>query len=213
MKRLFAIGFIVCYLWVLTLGFLSHTLGYGKHAHPLMYYIVWDMFCGWNAYANQYHIVAEGESGTYYDATNSPWGDVYPHGDLERLHYDTLTVNAKKVALNYIRQTAHEPIRRIILVEEYWAKKHDFPDYLWKRRYDEPKEKYSYFNKRLEFDPDGMVLAEYPGWFQRQSSESIYSNPRLLAEMRKNRPASGSFVVNQGGGGSSSPSVSYPNGN
>lgn len=216
MKRLFAITFIAGYLWILAIGFCSHTFGYGTGSHPLMYYIVWDMFCGWNAYANQYHVVAQGVSGKYYDASRSPWGDLYPHGDVERLNYDTLTVNAKTVALNYIRQTAHEPIARIILVEEYWPKKYDFPDYLWKYRYDSPKVRHSYFNKRLEFDPDGQVLREYPSWFSRQGYNAVYDNPRLLADMRKNHPA---FLVGQGSG-NASPSLpsnfsptSFPNGN
>lgn len=218
MKRLFAITFIVGYLTVLAAGVVSHTLEYGKRAHPAMYYVVWDMFCGWNAYANQYRVVAQGESGKYYDASRSPWGDLYPHGDVERLNYDTLMVNAKTVALNYIRQTAHEPIVRVILVEEYWPKKYDFPDYLWNRRYDAPKERHSYFNKCVEFDMDGTVLREYPSWYSRQGYQSIYDNPRLLAEMRKSHQANSTFIVSGGGDfstpiRSSSNSPAYPSGN
>ncbi|MCA9091937.1 MAG: hypothetical protein KDA68_00495 [Planctomycetaceae bacterium] len=210
MKRLFAIAFIVSYLSILTVGFLSHTFGYGTASHPSMYYIVWDMFCGWNAYANQFRVVAEGESGKYYDVSSSPWGDIYPHGKVERMNYDTFSFNAKKVALNYIRHTAHEPITRVILVEEYWAKKYDFPDYLWKIRYDDPKERYSYFNKRIEFDTAGNNLKEYPGWFQKQGYDSVYNNPRLLADMRANRPANISFVASEG---KSPTEIPIPNGN
>lgn len=210
LKRLFAVTFIVGYLSILSIGFMSHTFGYGTGSHPLMYFIVWDMFCGWNAYANQYRVVAEGESGKYYDVSNSPWGDIYPHGKVERMNYDTFFFNAKKVALNYIRQTEHEPITRLFLIEEYWPKKYDFPDYLWKMRYDEPKERHSYFNKRIEFDTEGNVLREYPGWFQKQGYDAVYSNPRLLTDMRSNRPANMSYFVPAG---TSTSSIPVPNGN
>ncbi len=77
-------------------------------------------------------------------------------------------------------------------------------------RYDEPKERHSYFNKRIEFDTEGNVLREYPGWFQKQGYDAVYSNPRLLTDMRSNRPANMSYFVPAG---TSTSSIPVPNGN
>ena len=52
MKRVLALGFIIAYLGVLTYGNLCHTLRFATSNHPLMYMIVWDMFCGWSAFAS-----------------------------------------------------------------------------------------------------------------------------------------------------------------
>ena len=52
---------IVSYLGSLGYGIVCHTLNFNTASHPGMYFVVWDMFCGWSAYANRLHIVGEGE--------------------------------------------------------------------------------------------------------------------------------------------------------
>ena len=74
MKRVFAVAFIICYVAGLTVGNLAHVLRHGVSPHPLMYFVVWDMFCGWSAFDSRVHIVAEGESGKYYDLNTSRLG-------------------------------------------------------------------------------------------------------------------------------------------
>jgi hypothetical protein len=57
MKRWITHLTIAAYLGVLTWGVVSHALGYKTGMHPGMYFIVWDMFCGWSAYEVRYHLV------------------------------------------------------------------------------------------------------------------------------------------------------------
>ncbi|MBM4075207.1 MAG: hypothetical protein FJ267_06145, partial [Planctomycetes bacterium] len=87
MRRWFAKITIGLYLSVLSVGIISHAMNFGTFSHPAMYYIVWDMFCGWTAHEIRYHVIAEGESGTYYDVSQGPWGTFMPYGDLPRSQY------------------------------------------------------------------------------------------------------------------------------
>ena len=57
---------IVGYLSSLGYGIVCHTLNFNTASHPAMYFVVWDMFCGWSAYANRVHIIGEGEDNKYY---------------------------------------------------------------------------------------------------------------------------------------------------
>lgn len=45
-----------------------------------------------------------------------------PYGDLDRLHYDVLGNSHRKMALNALKRTDHEPIHRIVIIEEVWPK-------------------------------------------------------------------------------------------
>ena len=54
---------ITGYIGALAWGLVSHTFEYKNDSHPAMYYIVWDMFCGWGSYSNRVQVIAEGESG------------------------------------------------------------------------------------------------------------------------------------------------------
>ncbi len=110
MKRLIAVGTIFAYLGVLVAGLGSHALNYKTDAHPTMYFIVWDMFCGWSAYEDRTHIIGQGESGRYYDLAPAPWGDYRPFGDIERHHYDPFATHAGNLAMNTLRYSDHEPI-------------------------------------------------------------------------------------------------------
>ena len=159
--------FIGGYLGTLGAGVAAHALGYGQGAHPLMYYIVWDMFCGWSAQSYRTHVLAEGESGTWYDAGSGPWDDARPfrpYGDLKRIHYDIDATHAARIGLNVLRHTAHEPIVRVAVVEEVWAKKYNLPEPYWSARWNVPKDPASYYAVRHVLTPEGQLLGSQPGW-------------------------------------------------
>jgi hypothetical protein len=188
MKRWLTHLTISAYLGVLTWGVFSHTVGYKNMSHPGMYFIVWDMFCGWAAYEHRVHIVGEGESGAYYDLAPGPWGEFRPFGRLGRHNYDSFGSHAARQALNCLKHTDHEPILRIYLVEECWPKKFNLPDEVWYQQYEEPKEKYSYFHVRAVIAPDGATLQASQTFLAHQQIAMVYDNPRLQQDARRDRP-------------------------
>jgi len=195
MKRWLAIGVISSYLSLLTYGVGCHTLGYGVTQHPLMYFIVWDMFCGWAAYASQTHIIAEGESQKFYELAPAPWGEMNPYGAWGRHHYDSLNNHAPRIALNTLRHTQHEPITRIFVIEESWSKKYDLPDSVWARRYGGEKQPRKYCWIRSELAPDGTPLKTYMSFLAWQQLQAVAENPRLQADAVRTRPM---FLVEPG---------------
>lgn len=188
MKRWLRVGFIFSYLGVLSYGVGCHTLGYGTAQHTLMYFIVWDMFCGWGSYTSQINIVAEGESQKFYELAPAPWGDIKPWGKLGRQHYDAFNNHTWRIAQNALKHTNHEPITRIFVVEECWSKKFDLPDHIWKMRYDEPKDIQKYCRIRSEFAADGTLLRSYTPWIAFQNMKMVVNNPRLMADSTRDRP-------------------------
>ncbi len=173
---------IVMYLSVLSLGIVAHTVQFKQNSHPLMYFIVWDMFCGWSAYSSRVHLLAEGESGAHYELSPAPWGEFHPYASLDRSHYDVVGTAAPRLALNTLKHTVHEPIRQIYLIEENWAKKYNLPDHVWQQVFQEPKSPYSYFHIRALFDGEGNIQQANSTWL------SISENPRLAAESQKGQP-------------------------
>lgn len=188
MKRWLSHLTIVAYLGTLLAGIGCHALNWGISSHPAMYYIVWDMFCGWAAYESRYHVIGEGESGTYYELSPGPWGDIRPYGKLGRRHYDPDGIYCLRMAQNTLRHTDHEPMARLFVIQESWAKKYNLPDHLWAMRHEEPKEKYSYFRVRQITTGDGMILHAQSSWLDYQARIALASNPRLRAEMQRSRP-------------------------
>src|SRR5690606_11465110 len=91
-------------------------------------------------------------------------------------------------ALNTLRQTDHEPMTRLFVVEEAWPRKYNLPDDLWARRYTEPKDPKSYYQLRGVYTPDGQLTKSGPSWLTRVAQESVMDNPRLVADMKKGRP-------------------------
>ena len=69
--------FMGCYLTVLSCGIVGHALKIGLAGNTLSYYVVWDMFCGWQAYDQRTHLIAESDSGKYYEL-REPWGEFCP---------------------------------------------------------------------------------------------------------------------------------------
>ena len=183
---------IACYLGALSFGIFSHTFNYNKGVHPAMYYIIWDMFCGWSAYDFRVHILGEGESGTIYELAPGPWGQVSPYGKLARHHYDTFCNAVYRQAVNTINHTTHEPITRIFCVEESWAKKFNLDDKIWKKRYPEVKDQYSYYHLRAIMDVEGNNYLSNGNWYSFHATNFMMDNPRLVGDSHRYQP----FAIN-----------------
>ncbi|MDA1015149.1 MAG: hypothetical protein O3A00_11940 [Planctomycetota bacterium] len=188
MKRWLACTAIIAYLGALASGLAAHTLSTGASAHPAMYFVVWDMFCGWGAYSNRTHIIAEGASGTYYDITAAPWGDFKPFGSVSRHNYDLLGIHLPRVANNVLKHTQHEPITRVLVIEELWPKKYNLRDDMWAKLHNTPKDVHSYYNLWAVLDGDGQPVNVYPNWISKQAVYSVSNNPRLHQEASASRP-------------------------
>jgi len=180
--------FISIYLSILSFGLAAHALDFLTQSNPGMYFVVWDMFCGWSAYAHRYHIIGESNSGRYYELAPGPWGQFHPYGDLPRQEYDTAMISAYRIAMNTLNHTDHEPIHRLYMIEETWSKKFNLPDYLWWRVNDVPKNPHSYYSVRRVVDTDGTVQANLPSWHDRQAYMHINDNPRLMADVKRSEP-------------------------
>lgn len=186
MKRYVAIAFIVLYLGVLCYGLAAHMLVYNVVANPGMYFIVWDMYCGWAAYETRLHLVAEGESGNLYEL-EPPWGSFHPFGSIDRRNYDVNVVHLGQLGRNILEHTEHEPIQRVFVVEEAWSKKYNLPPELWQQFYDEPFEPVSYFRRRALFTPDGVCLERYLDISGHLAQQAVTSNPRLRSAISRGR--------------------------
>lgn len=187
MKRWLTNLIIGTYLTALGIGIVSHTMRFGDASHPVMYYVVWDMFCGWASHEIRYHVIGEGESGTCYELAPGPWTHFMPYGDLDRMHYDVLGNSQHRMALNALKHTDHEPIHRIIMLEEVWPKKYNLSDRVWNLRFDEPKDKLSYFWQRAEMDENGRVISVVSDYLAYLHQKAIAANPRLIQEMHQGK--------------------------
>lgn len=189
MKRWLTHGVIAGYLSVIVLGVLAHAVQYREHDHPAMYFVVWDMFCGWSAWEQRLHIIAEGESGEFYNLAPGPWGEYRPFGEIARHHYDPFVNHSGRLAINTLRQTKHEPIPRLYVFEESWAKKHNLPPHLKQKLTPVPDEKRSYFSLKNIYAVDGSVLSQNPSWVAKQQQKSLQNNPRLQLQIQSSQPA------------------------
>jgi len=188
MKRWLTHIVITAYLGALGFGIFSHAVNYKVGAHPVMYFVVWDMFCGWASHASRLQIIGEGESGDFYELAPGPWGEIKPFGDIGRRHYDAFCVFTPKMAFNCLEHTKHEPMRRIYIVEECWPKKYNLPDRVYARRHADPKDPHHYFHVRYVLDGEGSILQKNGYWLTYQNALCISNNPRLMADARKGRP-------------------------
>ncbi len=189
MARWLSISFIVTYLGALCFGVFAHAMNFYSHSHPLMYFIVWDMFCGWAAHEIRYHVIAEGESGRYYQVAPGPWKPFLPFDyELGRHHYDAYGNFQQKIAMNTLRHTDHEPINRIILVEENWPKKYNLPDRLCGSIIDRSPDFRPYYWARIIYDSEGNVVTRLPIWLHQVHLNNILDNPRLRADSARGRP-------------------------
>lgn len=188
LKRWLAGTGITAYLGALLFGIVAHATNFHESDHPSMYFLVWDMFCGWSAYETRSHIVGQGVSGKYYELSPGPWGDYHPYGNISRQNYDSFNIHPATIALNCLKHTDHEPMSRLFVVEEAWAKKFNLPDSVWIQRYDEPKEPFNYYRVRTVMSPEGKTLRNQGSWLAYQHNLTITDNPRLLAESRRSQP-------------------------
>lgn len=188
MKRWLAHLFIASYLGALGIGIICHTFNFGTAVHPAMYYIIWDMFCGWSSYESRMQVIGEGASGTFYELSPGPWGDFKPYGPLGRRHYDTFAAHGTRLGLNALKHTKHEPITKIYVIEENHAKKYNLPDEMYERMYGEPKEMRKYYHVRCAMTPEGQLIASQQHWQAYQFNLTVTNNPRLQAEIQRSRP-------------------------
>lgn len=188
MKRWLSIGVITAYLGAMVFGVAAHALNFKQTMHPAMYFIVWDMFCGWSCYENRLHIIGEGESGRFYRLAPGPWGEFVPFGAISREHYDPFVNHAVTIATSTLRHTEHEPIERIYVVEENWAKKFNLSDEAWAARYDEPKDPKNYYHLRQVFNGEGKPMGTNPSWFDYQLQLCLSDNPRIWRDAHHGKP-------------------------
>lgn len=188
MKRILVVAFIVCYISALTFGNVCHLLRHGATSHVMMYMIVWDMFCGYSAYDSRMLLIAEGESETYYDLTHPPWGELHAFGYIGRENYDPFDAHMGAMALNVLKHTSHEPIARIVVIEESWPKKLNLPDDVWNLRYDNPKDHHRYYRIRDVILPDGTVVQRQESYLAAQIRRMTLDNPRLVQQSMAGRP-------------------------
>jgi hypothetical protein len=187
-KRWLASAFIVAYLSALGCGIVSHAFKFRQNAHPMMYFVVWDMFSGWSAYASRTHVIAEGESGKYYRLTPTPWGEYHPYSNLGRQHYDPFSSHCQRIGTNVLRHTEHEPISRMYVVQEAWAKKYNVPDAVWYRLYEEPKEMHRYYHLRGIYTAQGAAIQLNDSWINYQRMVSVADTRHLQYATSKSRP-------------------------
>lgn len=183
MRRIAACTVIVTYLAVLGFGLISHAVGFKSTDHVGMYFLIWDMYCGWSGYELRHHLVAEGASGQYYELTPVPWGEFTPFGSAPRTSYDNSASFTDAIARHVLEHTEHEEITQIILVEEAWSKKYNLPDTLWSRYYEEPKEPRSYYRTRAVLNSRGEFRERFLDWGGWLAYRSITDNPRLQQKM------------------------------
>lgn len=193
MKRWLTHCAIAGYLLALCWGIAGHCFKYCDACHPAMYFVVWDMFCGWSTWEQRLHIVAEGESGNYYRLAPGPWGDYQPYSDIGRHHYDNFGNHTQRIATNCLKHTDHEPIRRVYVIEEAWNKKFNQPESLQQDVVPVGDTQHSYFYLRDEFRADGSTVVRRTPWFQLQANRTVIENPRLRLQANK---AATQFVRN-----------------
>ena len=202
MKRYAAIATIVVYLGALGWGVVSHTLSLGHVSHPAMYYLVWDMFCGWSGYESRHHLIAQGVSGEHYLLNPAPWGEFKPYGPAYRTDYDSFGMHSIRIAQSVLNHTDHEPIQQIFLVEESWSKRYNRPDFLWRMEFEEEKDQMSYFHTRATYNGDGMLVDRRNNWTTAMAHHHVASDPRLVKLRSHSRPF---FAVSPNAGRNSAP--------
>jgi len=188
MKRWITSLGIGAYLMALTVGFVSHALDVGTACHPIMYFLIWDMFCGWSGYEGRMQLIGEGETGKFYELAPGPWGEFHPYGFIDRHHYDPNHTNGFVLANNVLKHTKHEPMVRLFVVEEEYPKKFNIPAAQFEAYYGKPRERHPYYHLRFILTPAGEVMSQQPGWHAVQYNMSMGDNPRLMADAYHNRP-------------------------
>lgn len=194
--------FIWCYLLVLSSGIVAHALKVGMARNALSYFVVWDMFCGWQAYDQRLHFIAETSDGRYFDV-EEPWGAFRPFGHVGRVHYDFSSRLLSKHINHIVSHTAHDPFDCVYIVQECWPKQYNLPDAMWEQNFCGPRDKMSYYHLRAVCDSRGDVMNLYPDWYQQQKLNSIADNPRVRHQARQSRSSFGVLYTPPSGSHSS----------
>ncbi len=192
--------FISCYLSVLTYGIVGHLLKIGLAGNTFSYYVVWDMFCGWQAYDQRTHLIAESDSGEYYEL-REPWGEFCPFGGLGRLQYDVYNHLVSKQIKHLITHTQHDPIDAVYVVQEVWPKQYNLPERLWQQNFGNERDKISYYHLRAVCNSVGGVVSLYRSWLNQQTLNSVGDNPRLRREVRQAQSSFGTWYTPTFGNG------------
>lgn len=183
--RLIVAGtFIAGYLGFLSWGIVAHALKFGICGNTISYFAVWDMFCGWTAWDQRTHVIAEGASGKFYDVTE-PWGEFQPFGNVGRIHYDHSNHMLSRHIDNVLRHSQHEDIDRVYVVQEVWPKQYNLPPELYARYFDREADKRPYFHLRAVCSARGNPIQVNPSWHAQQYLNSVYDNPRLREQSRR----------------------------
>ena len=204
--------FIACYLLVLSCGIVAHALKIGLAGNTFSYYVVWDMFCGWQAYDQRTHLIASTESGDYYEL-REPWGEFCPFGGLGRLQYDLSNEMTSRHIDHLVRHTQHEPIESVYVVQEVWPKQYNLPERLWQQNFGNERDKTSYYHLRAICSKTGRVVRLYPDWLNQQTLNSIGDNPRLRREVRQAQSSFGAWYTRIPGQGLHEPIRAMPSTN
>jgi hypothetical protein len=183
-KKLLACTFIATYLGFLSWGIVGHALKVGICGNTISYFVVWDMFCGWNAWDNRTHIIAEGTNGEFYDV-REPWGEFHPFGHVARIHYDDGKQLLPRHINNILKRTEHKDIAQVYVVEEVWPKQYNLPPKLFDHYFGRAPDKLSYFHLQTVCRDDGTLLRGYPNWYTQQTLNSIADNPRLQQQTKQ----------------------------
>lgn len=194
MRRWLTHVLIAGYLSVLSYGFVVHAFKINPYNSIANYFVVWDMYCGWNAYEKRALLIAQGESGQYYDVT-PPWKQLKPYGSANRHDYDSWGFYSGQIAANTLKHTQHEPIREVMLVEQHWSKKYNLPDHLWSQRFDASKDPETYYYIRSVFSPEGETLKQHFDWASNLAFNSIMDNPSLRSTVARAQPYLGSDQI------------------
>lgn len=184
MKLIFAGLFIASYVGVLSWGIVAHALKIGLNGNTLTYFVVWDMFCGWTAWDQRTHLIAEGASGQFYDV-KEPWGEFQPFGHVARIHYDQTNHLLPNHIESILSHTTHEPIDRVYVVQEVWPKQYNLPPRLYEHYFAKPNDKLSYFHLRAVCTDSGGLMQSHPDWHTQQALNSVYDNPRLQQQAQQ----------------------------
>lgn len=177
-------AFIASYVGFLSWGIVGHALKVGLCGNTFSYFVVWDMFCGWTAWDDRTHLIAEGASGEFYEV-REPWGEFHPFGNVARIHYDNSGMLLPRHIENVLEHTDHEPISHVYVIEEVWPKQYNLPPRMYAHYFDRPNDKLSYFHLRSVCRDDGSLIRGYPNWFTQQTLNSIADNPRLQQQTKQ----------------------------
>jgi hypothetical protein len=203
-KRWFAHICITTYLGALLFGFVTHAFDIYSGFHPAMYFLVWDMFCGWAGYEGRMQVIGEGESGKFYELAPAPWGEFHPYGYIPRQHYDPDCKQGERLGHMALKHTTHEPMVRLFVVQEEYPKKFNLPEAQYEAYYGKPKQFHKYCHTRFVLTPNGEVLQSQPTFFVYQYEMGLRDNPRLMSDARRSRPFIPAGLMNESRGASSS---------